>query len=45
MDRLFNTLVDRTRSQLDVPMLRTLFGAKKRPSAKATPTCHHGWQS
>jgi hypothetical protein len=37
MDRVFNTLVDRTRCRLDVPMLRTLFGAKKRPSSKATP--------
>jgi hypothetical protein len=31
MDRVFNTLVDRTRSRLDVPTLRTLFGAKHRP--------------
>jgi hypothetical protein len=31
MDRVVNTLVDRTRSRLDVPMLRTLFGAKRRP--------------
>jgi len=31
MDRLFNTVVDRTRSRLDVPTLRTLFGAKSRP--------------
>jgi hypothetical protein len=31
MDRVFNTLVDRTRGRLDVPMLRTLFGAKQRP--------------
>ena len=31
MDRLFTTLVDRTRGRLDVPMLRTLFGAKQRP--------------
>jgi hypothetical protein len=37
MDRVFNTMVDRTRSRLDVPMLRTLFGAKKRPNSKATP--------
>jgi hypothetical protein len=37
MDRVVNTLVDRTRSRLDVPMLRTLFGAKKRPNSKATP--------
>jgi len=27
MDRLFNTIVDRTRSRLDVPKVRTLFGS------------------
>jgi len=37
MDRLFNTMVDRTRSRLDVPTLRTLFGVKKRPRAMGTP--------
>ncbi len=31
MDRVFDTMVDRTRSRLDVPKLRTLFGTKKRP--------------
>jgi hypothetical protein len=31
MDRVFNAVVDRTRSRLDVPTLRTLFGAKTRP--------------
>jgi hypothetical protein len=31
MDRLFNTMVDRTRSRLDVPKVRTLFGSKGRP--------------
>jgi hypothetical protein len=31
MERLFDTVVDRTRSRLDVPTLRTLFGAKTRP--------------
>ena len=31
MDRVFNTMLDRTRSRLDVPILRTLFGAKHRP--------------
>jgi hypothetical protein len=36
MDRVFNTLVDRTRARLDVPMLRTLFGAKKRPGLGGT---------
>jgi hypothetical protein len=31
MDRLFDTVVDRTRSRLDVPKVRTLFGSKGRP--------------
>jgi hypothetical protein len=31
MDRVFNAVVDRTRSRLDVPKLRTLFGTKQRP--------------
>ena len=31
MDRVFNTVIDRTRSRLDVPKLRTLFGSKGRP--------------
>jgi hypothetical protein len=34
MDRLFNTMVDRTRSRLDIPMVRTLFGSKGRPHRK-----------
>ena len=34
MDRLFNTVVDRTRSRLDVPKVRTLFGSKGRPHHK-----------
>jgi len=34
MDRLFNTVVDRTRSRLDVPKVRTLFGTKGRPHRK-----------
>jgi hypothetical protein len=33
MDRVFNTVLDRTRSRLDVPILRSLFGAKSRPHA------------
>jgi hypothetical protein len=37
MDRVFNTVVDRTRARLDVPTLRTLFGAKKRPGLAGTP--------
>ena len=32
MDRVFDTVVDRTRSRLDVPELRTLFGPKQRPA-------------
>ena len=32
MDRVFGTVADRTRSRLDVPALRTLFGVKKRPA-------------
>jgi hypothetical protein len=31
MDRVFDTIVDRTRSRLDVPQLKTVFGAKARP--------------
>jgi hypothetical protein len=34
MDTLFNTMVDRTRSRLDVPKVRTLFGSKGRPHRK-----------
>jgi hypothetical protein len=37
MDKVFNALVDRTRSRLDVPTLRTLFGAKQRPSRTGSP--------
>ena len=44
MDRVFDTVVDRTRSRLDVPMLRTLFGAKQRPAPRPQPTCRPGWQ-
>ena len=31
MDRVFDAVVDRTRTRLDVPKIRTLFGAKRRP--------------
>ena len=31
MDRVFDTVLDRVRTRLDVPILRTLFGAKQRP--------------
>jgi hypothetical protein len=36
MDREFNTVVDRTRARLDVPSLRTMFGAKRRPGVNGT---------
>jgi len=35
MERVFGTIVDRTRTRLDVPRLRTLFGVSKHPR-------HHG---
>ena len=35
MERAFDTIVDRTRTRLDVPRLRTLFGVSRRPR-------HHG---
>ena len=38
MDRVFDTVVDRTRSRLDVPTLRTLFGAKHRPHTGGEPS-------
>lgn len=34
LDRVFNSIVDRTRSRLDVPRVRTMFGAKGRPHRK-----------
>ncbi len=34
MERLFDTVVDRTRARLDVPRLRTLFGVGARPHRK-----------
>jgi hypothetical protein len=36
MDAVFGRLVDRTRGRLDVPRLRTLFGAKARPHQDRT---------
>ncbi len=35
MDRVFDTIIDRTRTRLDVPKLRTLFGSRSRPHRKA----------
>lgn len=34
LDRTFEAIVDRTRSRLDVPKVRTMFGAKGRPHRK-----------
>ncbi len=34
LDRMFESMVDRTRSRLDVPKVRTMFGAKGRPHRK-----------
>lgn len=31
MEQVFDTMVDRARSRLDIPQLRTIFGAKQRP--------------
>jgi hypothetical protein len=31
MERVFDAIIDRTRSRLDMPILRTLFGARTRP--------------
>ena len=38
MDRVFSTVVDRTRSRLDVPALRTMFGTRKRPAGTGEPS-------
>ena len=38
MDRVFGTVADRTRSRLDVPALRTLFGVKKTAGRTAEPS-------
>jgi len=35
LDAVFNTMADRIRSRIDVPVLRTLFGVKKRPRRKS----------
>jgi hypothetical protein len=39
MDRVFTAVVDRTRSRIDVPRLRTLFGVKHRPTTRLAATC------
>jgi len=35
MEAIFERIVDRTRSRLDVPVLRTLFGARPAPTGTA----------
>jgi hypothetical protein len=37
MEKVFDRVVDRTRSRLDIPTLRTLFGAKQRPHRTTIP--------
>jgi hypothetical protein len=37
MEQVFTTIVDRTQARLDVPVLRTLFGAKQRPNRRGSP--------
>jgi hypothetical protein len=36
MDRVFSAMLDRTRSRLDIPALRTLFGTRSRPRKYGT---------
>jgi hypothetical protein len=40
MDRVFDAVVDRTRSRLDVPKLRTIFGAYARPHRDRIASSH-----
>lgn len=44
MDRVFNTVLDRTRSRLDMPTLRTLFGSKYRPGRRPGRTAEPSMQ-
>jgi hypothetical protein len=37
MEDLFDRILDRTRSRLDIPVIRTLFGLKTRRTAPARP--------
>ena len=38
VDRVFRTVVDRTRSRLDVPALRTPFRIRRRPEGTGQPS-------
>ena len=40
MQRVFDTVVDRTRSRLDVPRLRTMFGTAQRPRRTRKRSSH-----
>jgi len=42
MERVFQRLIDRTRCRLDVPQVRTVFGAKNRPHRNRTSTSRVG---
>jgi hypothetical protein len=44
MDRVFNTVLDRTRSRLNMPTLRTLFGARYRPGRRVGRTTEPSMQ-
>jgi hypothetical protein len=44
MDQVFGRMVDRTRGRLDVPRLRTLFGAKPRPTGTASTAQPLDWR-
>ena len=44
LDRVFNTVADRARSRLDVPTLRTLFGARRRPGKYGTRGLSPPWE-
>jgi hypothetical protein len=41
MQQLFDAVVDRTRSRLDVPKIRTVFGAARGPAAPARSRSRH----
>jgi hypothetical protein len=45
MEQVFERMVDRTRARLDVPRLRTMFGAKQRPRLTRDELRSHGWRS
>ena len=40
MQQVFDTVVDRTRSRLDVPKIRTIFGTAQRPRRTRKQLAH-----